>query len=337
MIEAIRVGLGDAGGPVRDLQHRLALAGHGVQDVAPGVFDANTEASVRAFQVARGLRADGVCGQETWTALIESGWSPGDRLLCHRAPMLRGDDVGILQRRLNLLGFDAGREDGIFGPATARALVEFQRNAGLSPDGICGPTTLAALDKLSRFDDGSVAAVRERALLRADMGGLDGRRIYLAVEPGLEVLSAAIRNGLAACGASVLVNASGESDSVLAATANEADAQLLLALRLGEVHGCSCDFYETTNFRSERGRAVAAQILAEVSSILDCPCTLRGRAYAVLRESRMPAVVCQPAEAGNHSSVLRLVERTHELATAIVRGVERAHMEGVDGLAASVH
>ena len=35
-------------------------------------------------------------------------------------------------------GFDTGRVDGIFGDATARALGEFQRNAGLPVDGIVG-------------------------------------------------------------------------------------------------------------------------------------------------------------------------------------------------------
>ncbi len=333
MTEAVRIRRGDTGEPVRDLQHRLALAGHPVPDISLGVFDACTDASVRAFQTQRGLRVDGVCGRETWTALIEASWAPGDRLIYHRSPMLRGDDVAILQRRLNALGFDAGREDGIFGPDTARALVDFQRTAGLSSDGICGPATLASLDKLSRFDGGSIAAVRERQLLRTEQGGLGGRRIYLAVEPGLEVLGAVVRHGLDAHGASVDVDASGEADSVLASSANVAGAQLLLALRLGEVAGCSCDFYESPTFRSERGRAVAEQILAEIGSILGCECTLRGRAYAVLRESRMPAVVCQPARAGDHGLVLQLVERAHELGTAIVRGVEQALLRSPDGLA----
>ena len=36
--------------------------------------------------------------------------------------MLRGDDVAELQRRLNALGFDAGREDGILGAETEPAL-----------------------------------------------------------------------------------------------------------------------------------------------------------------------------------------------------------------------
>ena len=45
--------------------------------------------------------------------------------------MLRGDDVLDLQHQLNALGFDAGRDDGIFGPHTADALREFQRNVGV--------------------------------------------------------------------------------------------------------------------------------------------------------------------------------------------------------------
>ena len=45
-----------------------------------------------------------------------AGWTAGGRTLYFRprAPM-RGDDVASLQARLNALGFDAGKEDGIFG------------------------------------------------------------------------------------------------------------------------------------------------------------------------------------------------------------------------------
>ena len=44
------------------------------------------------------------------------------RMLYHRVPMMRGDDVAELQRQLNALGFDAGTIDGIFGPGTRRAI-----------------------------------------------------------------------------------------------------------------------------------------------------------------------------------------------------------------------
>ena len=47
--------------------------------------------------------------------------------------MLRGDDVGELQRDLSRLGFDAGRVDAIFGPDTHTPLCDFQRNAGFTP------------------------------------------------------------------------------------------------------------------------------------------------------------------------------------------------------------
>ncbi len=77
--------------------------------------------------------------------------------------MLRGDDVAELQRRLNALGFDAGREDGILGPETETALREFQRNAGATADGVCGPATLAAIARVSGLAGG---LGRERARTR---------------------------------------------------------------------------------------------------------------------------------------------------------------------------
>ena len=51
----------------------------------------------------------------------------------------RGDGVSAVQRLLGLT------PDGVFGPATDRAVRAFQRGAGLVPDGIVGPATMAAL------------------------------------------------------------------------------------------------------------------------------------------------------------------------------------------------
>lgn len=52
-----------------------------------------------------------------------------------------GDLVRTLQKRL---GVEA---DGLFGPATRKAVIAFQRKAGLAADGKVGPYTWAALDK----------------------------------------------------------------------------------------------------------------------------------------------------------------------------------------------
>ena len=103
-----------------------------------GVFGPSTRAAVEAFQHLRGLRVDGICGQQTWNTLVEAGFRLGDRFLFRRTPMQRGDDVAELQQRLCSLGFDTGRVDGIFGDATGGALADFQRNAGLPIDAIVG-------------------------------------------------------------------------------------------------------------------------------------------------------------------------------------------------------
>ncbi|MGZ8521726.1 MAG: peptidoglycan-binding protein [Candidatus Binatia bacterium] len=71
------------------------------------------------------------------------------------APLLKegstGPAVVKLQTRLKTVGFNPGRADGDFGPATAAALIGFQKSAGLLADGIAGPRTLAAL-KLAAND-----------------------------------------------------------------------------------------------------------------------------------------------------------------------------------------
>ncbi|MDP9441425.1 MAG: peptidoglycan-binding protein, partial [Actinomycetota bacterium] len=127
------------------MQRRLVALGLDLGDDTPGTYGTGTVAAVLAFQERRGIRVDGVCGPQTWSALVEAGYRLGDRPLYLTHPMLRGDDVAELQRRLGSLGFDGGRVDGILGARTERALADFQRNAGLVSDAVCGPATLAAL------------------------------------------------------------------------------------------------------------------------------------------------------------------------------------------------
>ena len=143
-----------------------------------GRYGDATVQAVRTFQERRGLRVDGICGPQTWGALVEAGYRLNDRLLYLRAPMLRGDDVSELQEDLGSLGFDAGRVDGIFGPRTVTALEEFQRNAGLTIDGICGPDTVAALRRVVRPQGAApVVSVRETQRLLDAPRRLQGRRV----------------------------------------------------------------------------------------------------------------------------------------------------------------
>ena len=56
----------------------------------------------------------------------------------------KGDDVKLLQHRLNILGSQLA-EDGIWGVKTDQAVRNYQYKAGLTVDGIVGPKTQAAL------------------------------------------------------------------------------------------------------------------------------------------------------------------------------------------------
>ena len=58
-----------------------------------------------------------------------------------------GAQVKQLQRGLAQLGHKPGPVDGIFGPTTEAAVVQFQTASKLAPDGVVGPLTLAALGK----------------------------------------------------------------------------------------------------------------------------------------------------------------------------------------------
>ena len=55
------------------------------------------------------------------------------------------ESVAELQRRLLAAGYDAGSSDGILGPATRRAISQFQKDAGLVADGFPDRKTLNRL------------------------------------------------------------------------------------------------------------------------------------------------------------------------------------------------
>jgi N-acetylmuramoyl-L-alanine amidase len=269
----------------------LRVAGYAVTD--DGAYGPATEVAVREFQRARRLHVDGVCGPETWGALVDAGFELGDRLLYHRRPMLRGDDVGNLQRRLNALGFDAGREDGILGPETEAAIRQFQRNAGLASDGVCGPATVAALNRLGALAAGSVASVRERDALRRDPRRLEDRRVFLAADPALAVLAGEVARGLRAAGAVVALDTSGDDPGALAAEVNRFGADVCLVLATS-ADDARCAYFASGDFRSEAGSWIATQLTAALAAVVPMAAAV-GRTYRILRETRMAAVVCELA------------------------------------------
>lgn len=61
------------------------------------------------------------------------------------SPMMTGDDVKAVQTKLNELGFNCGKADGIFGSKTSAAVKKFQSSVNLKDDGIVGKKTCEAL------------------------------------------------------------------------------------------------------------------------------------------------------------------------------------------------
>jgi N-acetylmuramoyl-L-alanine amidase len=312
--------LGDRGEAVSDVQHRLSAVLPTVPVDADAIFGPATRAAVEAFQRLRGLRVDGVCGPQTWNTLVEAGFLLGDRFLYRRTPMLRGDDVADLQQRLCTLGFDTGRVDGIFGDDTAKALAEFQRNAGLPVDGIVGGATLRELIRLeSRFYEPKlVSSVRARAALRDAPATLLGRHVAVGESGGLGSVTGALRRHLVFGGTQV-TELHHPDDSTQAREANELNVDVFVGLRLNPSAGaCQTAYWAGRHDESPGGRRLAELVQGAVPSALGVSDGgVHGMSLPLLRETRMPTVLI---EVGPASTV---VERAGSLAAALTGALGR--------------
>jgi transglycosylase-like protein with SLT domain/putative peptidoglycan binding protein len=102
-----------------------------------------TRRATRRFQRSKELEADGIVGRRTRAAFGRFGGPLFGSRLLQRGKV--GFDVSVLQFLLARRGFSPPSLDGDFGPVTERLVRRFQRSRGLSPDGIVGRETSAAL------------------------------------------------------------------------------------------------------------------------------------------------------------------------------------------------
>lgn len=286
------------------------------------LFDRSLEIAVRHFQQARGLKADGIVGPLTWRRAREARWRLGDRPLHHDATSpLIGDDVAALQRKLNDLGFDAGRVDGIFGPRTGAAVTEFQLNLSLDPTGVCDETTLEAFANLARaITGGRPEALRESHEWRNGRTGLLGKVVVLDPGHGDEDLGCQgngvveadvvvdvaerVERHLAQLGVVVLLTR-GRSfhhdrvldDAARAAFANSVAADAVISLHIDQdasshASGASAYFYgSSAGSGSEAGRHLAASLLDHICAGTGLPeLGCYPRSWDLLRLTRMPSV-----------------------------------------------
>ena len=287
-------------------------------DLAPsgdalGKFGVSTREAVASFQSRRGLHASGTCDEHTWMALVEAGWRLGDRPLVLTAPQLRGDDITELQDALNRLGFDCGRPDGIFGPTTAMALHDFQRNGGLTIDGICGPRTVRMLELLRRQTGSGpgVASIRESLSTAAPLRTL---RIVVGQFGGLSSITRSVTRALRLSGATVMPTDEYEAGAQ-AAAANRFEADIYVGFEARVNERSLISYYAVPTFESFGGRTLATQLAAGwCTTALPVP-EVKGMRLPVLRETRMPAVLC------SLGPVRTVVDATDAVTEAVVAAV----------------
>ncbi|WP_354019457.1 peptidoglycan-binding domain-containing protein [Fictibacillus halophilus] len=138
---------------MKNLQNKLKRAGYSLE--ADGVFGANTENAVKAFQRKYNLTVDGIAGPNTLNKLDavlkqptkpsqpvapKPGSSNGSAVVPYPGYVIkRGStdsaNVSRIQRALNVPA------DGNFGPQTESAVKAYQKRKGLAIDGIVGQAT----------------------------------------------------------------------------------------------------------------------------------------------------------------------------------------------------
>ena len=96
--------------------------------------------------------AERVAGEKTFSALEEKSGSGASNASSSSGVLQQGDegeDVQEMQERLIELGYLDTDATGFFGTATAAAVRAFQKDQGLTADGIVGAETLTMLNKSS--------------------------------------------------------------------------------------------------------------------------------------------------------------------------------------------
>lgn len=112
--------------------------------VALATLSAATVCAGAAVFASFGANSDFIADPAIYAAVLRQG--------------ARGGEVKEVQRRLKNWGYYDGQVDGIYGPATAKAVKYFQSKNGLTADGICGKATYAALgmnDSVRVLENGS--------------------------------------------------------------------------------------------------------------------------------------------------------------------------------------
>ncbi len=176
---------GSKGDAVKTMQEALNKLGYAA-GAADGIFGRGTEAAVKQFQRNNSLTTDGLAGAKTLTLLYAqasqgsaptpppteatpeptsepttppSTQTPGNVTLSRTLRKgSTGDDVKLLQEKLQALKYYGGGITGTYDDATVAAVKAFQANNALTSDGLAGTKTYAVLQSGSARSADEAAA-----------------------------------------------------------------------------------------------------------------------------------------------------------------------------------
>ena len=155
---------GDKSDVVLKCQQRLFNLGY-MTTQPDGIYGADMSAALKTFQMKNALVVDGYLGPETRDILMSSSALPN-----HMGIGDTSEQVTNVQKKLVKLGYlSNGRATGYFGEITQKAVKNFQKQNGLSQDGMVGAQTLAKLT--SEGAKKAASGMLDGANFRSNSGG----------------------------------------------------------------------------------------------------------------------------------------------------------------------
>ncbi|MCM3714325.1 peptidoglycan-binding protein [Alkalihalobacillus oceani] len=172
--------IGSKGQAVKDVQQRLADLGF-YKSTADGIFGNSTASAVKHFQQQQGITVDGIVGPQTLRALQSPVSSVSASVVSKEPPSVQpkppvektpppaqekekpveqpkapdsallkfgseGQAVSDLQTQLKRIGLFNQSVTGYYGTVTEQSVKAFQRQQGLTVDGVAGPKTIEKLN-----------------------------------------------------------------------------------------------------------------------------------------------------------------------------------------------
>lgn len=301
-----------------------------------GDFGNNTFIAVKTFQGMYGLIVDGIVGDATWGKITS--------------------ETKIIQTQLNNKGFKCAI-DGIPGPSSYSLIKEFQKKNNLIVDGMAGSKTKLVLANPGTTSGGSSSSGSENSSsgnnnsssgigsgtsgLVPPMPSVPRKKIFIdpghggrdpgAVGWGLRekdiTLSISLKVGKILTNNGMTVMYSRTTDiyndfTAIPSVANNARADLFVSIHCNSFADSNSNGTEcfTSRTAGSKTRALAKDVANDISTGLNL--FNRGpkeAGYAVLRLSKMAAILIETAFISNKNDSQKLKDRQDEFAQIIAR------------------